>query len=157
GELFSWGDNTCKQLGRLIEDSSLARVPGKVSVAAGAVYVLAVTDVGEVFVWGTVMRAHAGGPPEAFNFDLPTSVILPVENTAAIQVAASWGDTWFVVLAPECSVWCCRGLCRRGAFAVIENAETIEWPTPGYDSRIRGALLRSSNSVKGSLVYMAFE
>ncbi|KAF4680674.1 hypothetical protein FOZ63_017713, partial [Perkinsus olseni] len=171
GELFSWGDNTCKQLGRLIEDSSLARVPGKVqlgdvraagrvvqvSVAPGAVYVLAVTDVGEVFVWGTVMRAHAGDPPEAFNFDLPTSVILPVENTAAIQVAASWGDTWFVVLAPECSVWRCRGLCRRGAFAVIENAETIEWPTSGSEARTRGALLRSSNSVKGSLVYMAFE
>ncbi|KAF4697215.1 hypothetical protein FOZ60_009841 [Perkinsus olseni] len=142
GELFSWGDNTCKQLGRLIEDSSLARVPGKVSVAAGAVYVLAVTDVGEVFVWGTVMRAHAGGPPEAFQLRLAD------KRYSACREYGSHS---------ECSVWCCRGLCRRGAFAVIENAETIEWPTPGYDSRIRGALLRSSNSVKGSLVYMAFE
>ncbi|EER13569.1 regulator of chromosome condensation, putative [Perkinsus marinus ATCC 50983] len=170
GELYSWGDNTCKQLGRSTECLQHSRVPGKVdldaesagrivqvSVAAGAVYVLAVTDAGEVFAWGTVMRAHAGGPPEAFNFDRPTSVILPLENTVAIQVAASWSDRWFVVLAPQYSVWCCRGLRRRGAFAVVENADPIKWPAASYESRAGRALLRCSNSVKGSLVYVVFE
>ncbi|EER10284.1 regulator of chromosome condensation, putative [Perkinsus marinus ATCC 50983] len=170
GELYSWGDNTCKQLGRPTEYSQHSRIPGKVdldaesagrivqvSVAAGAVYVLAVTDAGEVFAWGTVMRAHAGGPPEAFNFDRPTSVILPLENTVAIQVAASWSDRWFVVLAPQYSVWCCRGLRRRGAFAVVENADPIKWPATSYESRAGRALLQCSNSVKGSLVYVVFE
>ncbi|KAF4648422.1 hypothetical protein FOL47_003226, partial [Perkinsus chesapeaki] len=151
-------------LGRTIDELSPGSSPAKVrlesdtpsrimqiSVAAGAGYALAITDAGEVFVWGTVMRAHSAGPPEAFTFPRPTSVILPVDNSVGVQVAASWGDTWFAVLAPECSAWCCRGLRRRGAFAVIEDADPIEWPIPGDEARAKRALLKSSNSVNGSL------
>lgn len=80
GELYSWGDNSYHQLGRVIDGENPYDKPGRVGsstnwvgVAAGSLHVLARNAAGELYSWGANMSGQLGIGTTA-NQQFPTAV-----------------------------------------------------------------------------------
>lgn len=104
GTVWTWGDNTCGQLGYSVSGSySTAKpVPGLedvVAVAGGRRHSLAVRSDGTVWAWGDNSRGELGvsGPKAAF------SPVMVQGLTDVVSVAAGWD--WSLALKRDGTVW----------------------------------------------------
>ena len=88
GDVYSWGDNDCCQLG--IGEGKEQKTPKKIDtlskffinrISCGAAHSMAVSKTGNVFVWGSNTRGQLGYDPKVMKFSpVPTKIMLMIKD-----------------------------------------------------------------------------
>jgi alpha-tubulin suppressor-like RCC1 family protein len=102
GELYSWGDNNYRQLGRQVDDTQPANRPGLVvlpararcwiAISIGYAFSLALTDTGQLYSWGRNDEGQLGRAVDVFcPLDHPGLVGMPPGATHWTTIATKTG------------------------------------------------------------------
>lgn len=121
GTLFTWGHGQSGALGHGdARDKPTARAVGAlrgqqvVDVGAGLGHVVAVTQVGDVYSWGSNSHAQCGLGPSAAPSVLTPTLVPALLSRGVFAVACGGGHTLALTRSGDCYAWGLNGQCQLG-------------------------------------------
>uniref|UniRef100_A0A1B6DZ80 RCC1-like domain-containing protein n=1 Tax=Clastoptera arizonana TaxID=38151 RepID=A0A1B6DZ80_9HEMI len=130
GKVFSCGNNSDGQLGLGTSDTACIDVPEEVKgilgtveqLAAGCNHSVALTNKGQVYVWGSNADGQLGLGPDVKSVSMPT--VLPLEETVS-SIACGYYHT--ILLTEEGHAYACGE--GEGGKLGLGNTENVMVPT----------------------------
>lgn len=135
GEVYTFGCNDEKALGRETADDDAAAIPGKVDlpetvvqISAGDSHSAALTSTGKVYIWGNYRDSKGQmGLTSSGRQDTPLQIL---SDTRIVKIAS--GDDHFVCLSEEGLLYTC-GCAEQGQLGRLKECFTDRGGRKGID------------------------